>query len=550
MRDAESRHQWIVVGGTALFIGVFYLSLTPLTTLWDRDEPRFARAAAEMVSSGQYLYPTFEGELRPQKPILIYWLMTASIRVFGINELAVRCWSPLAVALAALFTYVIGRQIFSPRAAWFAMAVVAFNPVTMMQATAATTDAVLLASVAAAMAAFGAAMRSGPSLALTAALTVALIVAQLVKGPIGLAVPLVAMAGTIYVGRHEILRLTGLLRSVAVAAAASVAGFALWALPADALTSGRYLREGLGREVLLRATIPFEGHGGNRMLYLPFYLAVVLLGFVPWTLFLPTALTALRRGMAGWRARALLLPWIALPLVFFSLAATKLPHYILPIWPALALAVAGTLQIVVRESRDASLHRYMAWGRWLWLLGVLVGGAVLVAIAATAGLPNVHRTALAAGAVIGGFSVLAFRSHARDRFAEAANWLLAGIVVTELVVGAWLLPAIEPLKPVPAVAAAIRRHHPSATPVFTYEFGEPSLDFYLHGFRVRSLPNDAAVAGWARSRGPGVLVTTQSAWVRLRSQGASLPLHEIAAFNGVNYSKGHAIELVALEKMQ
>src|SRR5436190_11758736 len=78
----------------AAAVALFLLALTPATTLWDRDEPRFAGAAADMLASGRYLAPTFNGELRAQKPILIYWLMTLSLRAIGRTELAVRFWSP------------------------------------------------------------------------------------------------------------------------------------------------------------------------------------------------------------------------------------------------------------------------------------------------------------------------------------------------------------------------------------------------------------------------------------------------------------------------
>src|SRR5690349_25144496 len=85
----------------ALAIFCFATWLTTRSTLWDRDEPRFEQAAVEMASSGQWLYPTFNGELRPDKPILIYWLMALPVRWLGASEWAVRAWSPLALAASA-----------------------------------------------------------------------------------------------------------------------------------------------------------------------------------------------------------------------------------------------------------------------------------------------------------------------------------------------------------------------------------------------------------------------------------------------------------------
>src|SRR5262245_24564936 len=88
----------------AAAIACSLLALTRTTTLWDRDEPRFAQAAVEMLASHDYLVPTFNGEIRAQKPPFAYWLMTVSLRAFGRTELAVRFWSPIALAIAALAT--------------------------------------------------------------------------------------------------------------------------------------------------------------------------------------------------------------------------------------------------------------------------------------------------------------------------------------------------------------------------------------------------------------------------------------------------------------
>ena len=162
---------------------VFLLALTTTTTLWDRDEPRFAQAAVEMLASGQYLVPTFNGELRPQKPILIYWLMTLSLGALGKSELAVRMWSPIAIAVAALATFAIGRRWWSPRVGLVAMVIVALTPLTLVEGVAATTDAVLLASITVAMA-IVAQVLDRPRWWHAAALGVAFGAGLLTKGPV------------------------------------------------------------------------------------------------------------------------------------------------------------------------------------------------------------------------------------------------------------------------------------------------------------------------------------------------------------------------------
>ena len=91
-----------LLGAAAVF--ALFLALSPWTTLWDRDEPRYAQATAEMLASGQFLVPTFNGQPRVDQPVLFHWLMALPMRALGAGELAARFWSPVGIALAALLT--------------------------------------------------------------------------------------------------------------------------------------------------------------------------------------------------------------------------------------------------------------------------------------------------------------------------------------------------------------------------------------------------------------------------------------------------------------
>src|SRR5688500_15460529 len=81
--------------------------------LWDRDEPRNARCAAEMHQRGDLVVPTFNGELRAHKPALLYWLIIAAYEVFGTSEFAARFWSAALGVGTALLTYRIGCILFN-----------------------------------------------------------------------------------------------------------------------------------------------------------------------------------------------------------------------------------------------------------------------------------------------------------------------------------------------------------------------------------------------------------------------------------------------------
>ena len=89
-----------------------YLLIAGSSTLWDRDEPRYARATAEMVESGNYLVPTFNGEVWFDKPILLYWLMSVPVRLLGPSEIACRFAGVIGTAITLLLTFFIGIKLF------------------------------------------------------------------------------------------------------------------------------------------------------------------------------------------------------------------------------------------------------------------------------------------------------------------------------------------------------------------------------------------------------------------------------------------------------
>ncbi|HEV3460389.1 MAG TPA: glycosyltransferase family 39 protein [Thermoanaerobaculia bacterium] len=607
----ERERGWGAALALAGAIFVVLLALAGRTTLWDRDEPRFAQATVEMIASGDYLVPTFNGRLRPDKPVLVYWLMSVPVRLLGPTAVAARLWSAAGLALAALFTFSTARRLLSPRAGLWAMAVLAATPLTIVEGQAATADALLLAAVTAAMACFAAALSGdGRRLRPWLGLGVALGVAQLAKGPVGLAVPALAIATTLAIlsrgqrggavaaareGEDEATVATkadpgavppigALARRAALAALLGVAIFCAWGVPANLATGGELARLGIGRHVVGRAVGAMEGHGGAGWLGwaagLPFYLAVTWIGFAPWVLWLPAAISAALGGrLGGERGRALLIGWSLPTLALMTLVATRLPHYVLPAWPALALAVGGTLEA---ERRGELAPRDRLWlRRGVWLLGPLVAlafAAVAVAaarltfailggppprpapahlagqtapagLAAHSGLPSgLTAACLALGVVLVVAGGRALRDHLAGRSRWAAAELLAGALAAAAVAGGALAPALERLKPAPRLAAAVRAATAPGVPVATFEYGEPSFIFYLGRWPVRELRDAGAVAAWAAEPAPGVLVLPRSAWQPLRAEPRAAGLTEIAAAAGWNVAKGTRLELVALRR--
>lgn len=502
-----------------MVLAIFFLSLALAsgTTVWDRDEARFATAALEMTRTGNLLVPTLNGELRAQKPILPYWVMAASMRVAGATATAARLGSCLGLALAAAFTGWLGWRLVSPRAGLLAAAILATTPLALLEGAAATADALLLAFVTGAVAV---GVLSGSWLGLSLLLGLAL----LTKGPVGLVLPILILA---FARPAEKRRLF-------IASILGLAIFALWFVPANQATQGRFLAIGLGHEVVTRVAQPLEGHGGRFLLSLPYYVPVVLVGFLPFTLYLPAALAALR----GSAQRRLLLAWIAVPFVLFTLVATKLPHYVLPIWPAFALAVAALLDRERRGELSPDDRRWLRRGLFLYLPLAALAVAVLGVLAWHLPWPGLAAPLVTLGGLGAASALTASILHVRGRFTRAAHVLVAGSASMALVAGLWLGPRVEVLKPVPRLVAAIRRAVPEAPPTATFGFGEPSLGFLLGGQPLKHLQTRAQAEAWLGGPGPRLLVTTRA---------LALPsAREVASAAGPNLSKGEWVELVAL----
>lgn len=371
---------------------------------------------------------------------------------------------------------------------------------------------------------------------LVSGLVLALATALLTKGPVALLVPILAVAGGAVLhrgGSDPSWRSWSIARDVLMAATLAAGLFALWAIPANAATGGRFLIVGIGREVLQRMVVPFEGHGGSFILTLPLYLVVIVVGFCPWTLVLPKAIRLLIGQCRSSFGSALILAWIAGPLALMSVVATKLPHYILPLWPALSLAAAVALVAGFELN-------WRQFGVWLFLGGAGGGALALVWLAMVFPPARLASFVMLTVLLASVGAVWRFRS----RSMAVATVLSSAMVAHVVVAGVWLAPLVEVFKPVPRVAAVVRSETGSDVPVACYDFAEPSLVFYLQRPPVEMLSSAGSVHEWANEPGPGVLVATREALDCIEA----LPLEEFYTDEGLNYVKGQWIELVVLRR--
>jgi 4-amino-4-deoxy-L-arabinose transferase-like glycosyltransferase len=543
-RDAR-RTLALVLAAATLTLAVGYAPVP----LWDEDEPRFAVIARTMAETGDWIVPRYNGTLAVDKPVLMHWCMAAAMTIFGPTEFAARVPSMLAALATALVLFRAGCRWFDQTTGAFGALAFVGCLLVGIESHAATPDAILVALTAWATVLAAEVILDGrtppagslPRLSIGRAAGVGLLlgIAVVCKGPIGFVGPLaVLVPWAWWVALERRLSTAALgprgrrivqaslpaavdaVRSLrpTVLTLAMLAAAAPWYVAVTIRTDGEWLRGFLLVHNVGRFMAPMERHGGGVL----FHPLTMLVGFYPWSCFLPLALV-----VAAWRVvrrtvptRAahvlgLLLAWLVVWVGGFSAAATKLPNYVLPAYPAAALLVAA---IAVAATRAP------AWPhpRWLTagLASLALGGiatAATIVVAARFGLVGAEPAALVGLVPLVGAAVCWRVARDRPRAALAA-FAATALIYTGLACGptaAWLARANR----LPALVTDLA--HDSSADIATYGIGSPNVVFYAGG-RTVPVPEGRAAeaAAFLTSRPGSVLLVPEG---RLASIRAVLP---------------------------
>jgi 4-amino-4-deoxy-L-arabinose transferase-like glycosyltransferase len=334
------------------------------------DEPRYTRVAVEMHRAGEWVRPTLQGEPWLEKPPLFYWLAGGAFAVLGETEAAARLPSLLAALLLVGTTALVGARLHGSAAGLHAGFVAGTSLLPFAYGHAASMDMLLAATVTLAIGLAGLRVLGVAGRLAIVAAAAAAGLATLAKGPLGLLLPLLVLGGFVAVTR-EWRWLREALSPAALAA------FALVSLPwyvAILLDQGRhFLDVFILDHNVQRFTSTVHNHPGPVWYYVP----VLLAGLFPWSgLAVPALFRAAPRSS---RADLFVLLWLALPLAFFSLAGSKLPGYILPCVPPLAILTGRAADRLIGEGPTPER---MLSGRVAALVGL--GLAALLAAAPAA----------------------------------------------------------------------------------------------------------------------------------------------------------------------
>jgi 4-amino-4-deoxy-L-arabinose transferase-like glycosyltransferase len=377
------------------------------------------------------------------------------------------------------------------------------------------------------------------------ALGLALGLGLLDKGPVAL-LPVVVIVVTLWLIRRSETPVRTHLGWLGGSTAAGMLLFLAWGIPANHATGGEFLRLGIGHHVLARAARPLEDHGGRFLLHLPYYVPILFAGFFPWTLHLPGAVCAIvHRRVGTGPFRELFLAWVVSVVVIMTLVATKLPHYILFAWPALALAVGGTLTAAARGKLAEIDHNWLRGG--IYFFGPMAGVAVVGFFVAPLWLhlPGALAPFWTTAALLLAISVLAMRQQLQNRPQASAITLLLGLAVLAVPVLWGVIPLFENAKVSPTLAQAITRQTAPDVPVATFGYGEPSMNFYV-GRPIETLFSEQAIVEWAQQPQPGVLIIPEAALAGIEQRRGSLGLAPIASKGDPDFAKGTTVQIAAV----
>jgi 4-amino-4-deoxy-L-arabinose transferase-like glycosyltransferase len=384
---------WAYGLGLLLVCVALYTWRLGATPLLDVDEPRYAESARQMFLSGNWVTPYFNGAVRFDKPPLFYWLAASVYHWLGVSEFSARLPSALAAIATVMAVFIAGCKTLGARYGLFAGLMLAVSVLMVAIGRMSVTDMTLCAFLTLTNLSLMRVSFGKPKAWLWAGVFSGL--AILTKGPVGLVLPglvllvdaLIPSASTTVLERLKIRFATPWF-ALAVGLAVAIALPWYWACYQQ---NGQAFLDASFLHNVTRYSDVVSGHSQGPW----FYPVVLLVGFLPWSASLPLALKQAwaNRGdlsltgevnngadQLDWTPPPVLrysLVWAVVTFVFFAVAQTKLLTYILPMFPACAMAVAVLWHTAFDDNPEGqSSRKGLLWATGLTLLALLVPAVI------------------------------------------------------------------------------------------------------------------------------------------------------------------------------
>lgn len=545
-----------------LLSGCMFLMALGNGYLFDEDEPKNAECGREMFARADWVVPTYNEELRTDKPIMLYWLMLSSFHVWGVGEFGARFPSACMAIATVLMVYQIGSKLFHQKTGWLAASILSSSLMYVVIGRISTPDSTLIAFTTLSLMLFvqftpqetwqspenaTSVFRKGewavPSQWWQFLLMYAVMgLGVLTKGPVGFLLPctiigLFLLVNSVLASKHAEFEtaaswktnlfhygklaaqtfapmrfLNALLSMRPILLFAVVCAVALpWYITVWNATDGAWVKGFLGNHNVGRFVDSMEGHSGPIFYYIP----VIMMGFFPWSLSLPVMFYQLwtnRAGQVPNYALRFLCCWVGIYITFFSIAQTKLPNYVLPCYPALALLTSHFLLGWLQQEAKA-----VRWPR-IAMLSLLISGAVVsvaLPVASLFVLPD-HTAVLAlAGlpALIGGTLAYSWREN-KTRMLQC--W--GGTAMGMCMIAFWIIaPTVSASQESVQLAKQSADRLSAQGALATYDYFAPNLPFYAERQVYRLHDTERLTNFWEQNKNAMVLIRSDH-WESLQQE--------------------------------
>ena len=502
----------------------------------DSDEGFYAESSREMVASGDWVTPHYNYEPRFQKPILYYWLTSATYLVTGAGEFGARFWAAMAGVGLVLVTAAAGRRWYDETTGLLAGAIVATNFGYFSIGRMALPDLPLTFCITLAIwAALVSTLeqeRSPRRFVVLAALGLGL--GFLMKGPVGLIIPAIVIVPVLMLERRSIgLNPADIVLGFLIMIAVAMPWYLLmWSRHGNDYLQSFFVGDNLERFATSRFNDPRPWW---------FYLPVVAGGLLPWT---PLALvwlgpiTQLLRGRRAVGTIDLrLLMWALLPLIFYSISVGKQPRYVLPVLPPLALLLASSIVERTQEWRGLDGARSMPRRALPVVAGSLMSGAFFVALGILLyraqplliNVQSIYTTIAASAIAVMGAMVIVVAMSGSWRSAPVVIALAAAVTLPAVQYGALSSGGDDTVR---QMAKLVQQNRQADGEVGTIGVFVRNLVFYS-GIKTVDLIGDEQIKNFLTQPKKALLVAPAAEIDRLeREHGVQLPrLAELRYFN-------------------
>lgn len=559
--DMLKHHLWILLAA-----GLVFFTNLGAAALFDEDEPKNAVCGMEMFERGDWIVPTFNAELRTDKPILIYWIMLSSYTLFGVNEFAARLGSAVLAVGTSLLVYHMGRLLFHRDVGLWASLVLCTCLMFAAVGRAVTPDSTLIFCTTSAFLGYvwAVAKRHGgrfgalrdddqprtwdeylPATWLDSVpMYVAMGFAVLAKGPVGVLLPSMIIGQQLLVRRElqypvdlmpakpydlVVWWIRSMIRTMLPGkilyamwkmrvplGAVIVGAIALpWYVVVGQQTDGAWLEGFLGGHNVGRFVKPMENHRGPFF----YYPLVILLGTFPWSVFVPLAVWQLRcrlRAGTEWNPSYVFVAcWAGVWVGFFSMAQTKLPNYILPAYPAVALFLGVFLYDWQREPGHILAGAFRNSCRVLAGIGAVL--LIAMPIVASFFLPNESWLALIGCIPLFGGGVAYASSLRNDRRQAVRTLAITAVGLAVLIVGV-APPRVARYQDGPYFGTLVKGMSADESPALaTFDYFAPNLVFYL-GRPVDRLKKPEQITAFFAEHPHGYMLTRSDRLEDLRDE--------------------------------